>query len=52
MPVLALTNSITAGIQVQAQITISRPRLLHLRQSATTDSATGPVVALLDTGAE
>jgi hypothetical protein len=52
MPVLALTHSLAGGIRVQAQITISRPRLLHLRQTRQPIPPPVSVVALIDTGAE
>ncbi len=52
MPVLDLPFTPGSGVQVQAQITISRPRLLHLRQTHQPIPPPVQVVALLDTGAE
>ncbi|MCI0703328.1 MAG: hypothetical protein L0241_19795 [Planctomycetia bacterium] len=52
MPVLAIPFSLSSGVQVQAQITISRPRLLHLRQTRQSIPPPVSVIAILDTGAE
>ncbi len=52
MPVLVLPFVPGSGAQVHAQITISRTRLLHLRQTRQPVPPPVQVVAVLDTGAE
>ena len=52
MPVLALPFTPQDGVRVQSLITLSAPRLLHLRQTRQPIPAPVQVVALLDTGAE
>lgn len=52
MPILVIPLVPGSGVVVQAQITISRPRLLYLRQTRQPVPPPLTVTALLDTGAE
>jgi hypothetical protein len=52
MPVLAVPISPGPGAQLRAEVTISRPRLLHLRQTRQPIPPPVPVAAVIDTGAE